>query len=97
MRIKIMADYGCWPLWHAGGGEVGNIDPQSLPLSDELKSDLNGWAAKLDGALDWDDPGNTKWPDGFFSEFNREGRELAERLRGELGPCYEVAEMYRGE
>jgi len=47
MRIKVMADYGCWPRWHDGGGEVGNIDPNTLPLSDGLVSALNSWAARL--------------------------------------------------
>ena len=91
-----MADYRSWPLWHAGGDEVGNIDPQTLPLSDDLVSDLNGWIEKLDGALNWDDPGDTNWPDGFFAEFNCEGRKLAQRLKAELGPTYEVAEQYWG-
>lgn len=91
-----MADYRCWPLWHDGGVEVGNIDPQSLPLSAELVADLNGWAEKLDAALNWDDPGHTQWPDGFFAEFNRQGRDLADRLRHELGPQYEVTEHFWG-
>ena len=97
MRIKVMADYGCWPLWHDGSSELGDIDPQSLPLSKELTSALIEWAAKLDGALDRADPGNTKWPDGFFADFNREGHELAVRVRDELGPAYEVKEQLWGE
>jgi hypothetical protein len=97
MRIKLMADYDCWPLWHSGGDEVGDIDPQSLPLTEELVSDLNGWKAKLDDALNRDDPGNTQWPDGFFVEFNREGRNLARRLKIELGSSYEVTETFWGE
>ena len=90
MRIELMADYRCWPLWHDGGDEVGNIDPQSLPLSEELIADLNDWAATLDDGLNWADPGNTKSPDGFFDEFNHRGRDLAKRLRDELGPTYEI-------
>jgi hypothetical protein len=97
MRVKLMADYACWPLWHDGHGEVGNIDPRSLPLSEELIAALNIWAAKLDNALNWADPGNTEWPDGFFAEFNRQGRELAERLRYELGPSYVVTGRFWGE
>ena len=97
MRIKLMADYECWPLWHQGDGEVGNIDPRSIPLSEGLVVDLQEWAAKLDGTLNWADAGNTKWPDGFFAEFNHQGRELAKRLRCELGPSYEVTEQLWGE
>lgn len=92
MRIKVMADYGCWPLWHDDGGEVGNIDPNTLPLSEGLVSALMSWATRLDDALNSDDPGNTQWPDGFRENFNREGRKLTERLRNELGSAYEVSE-----
>ena len=90
MRIKLMADYGCWPLWHGDDGEVGNIDPRSLPLSKTLIKDLLDWAAKLDNSLDWDDPANTEWPEGFLAEFDGQRRTLAERLQAELGSSYEV-------
>ncbi|MES2699567.1 MAG: hypothetical protein V4647_08155 [Pseudomonadota bacterium] len=93
----MMADYRSWPLWHDGGDDVGNIDPQSLPISDALVSDLNGWIEKLDAALNWDDPAHTKWPDGFFAEFNDDCQKLAQRLKAELGPSYEVTEQYWGE
>ena len=90
MRIKLMADYGCWPLWHDADGEVGNIDPRSLPISEALIIDLHEWAAKLDSSLDWDDPANSEWPEGFLGEFEGQRRTLAERLQAELGSGYEV-------
>ncbi|MGB7656548.1 MAG: hypothetical protein WBL74_13825 [Novosphingobium sp.] len=62
-----------------------------------MVADLNAWTARLDGALDWGDPGNTKWPDGFFADFNREGRELAERLKAELGSTCKITELFWGE
>jgi len=27
-KIKLMADYGCYPLWWASSGKVGDIDPE---------------------------------------------------------------------
>ncbi len=33
-RIKLMADYDCYPLWLDSDDEVGNIDPDVLPISD---------------------------------------------------------------
>ena len=92
-----MADYGSWPLWHARSDDVGNIDPHSLPISKELISDLNVWTEKLDATLNWDDPGHTKWPDGFFTNFNQEGRKLAQRLKAELGSKFEITEQFWGE
>ncbi|KES16178.1 hypothetical protein GASC598I20_006050, partial [Gilliamella apicola SCGC AB-598-I20] len=33
-KIKLMADYECYPLWIDSDNEVGNIDPDSLLISD---------------------------------------------------------------
>jgi hypothetical protein len=27
-KIKLMADYGCYPLWWASSGKAGYIDPE---------------------------------------------------------------------
>jgi len=35
--IKLMADYQCFPLWEASPGKVGNVDPNTLPISEGLK------------------------------------------------------------
>ncbi|MHC5729637.1 MAG: hypothetical protein ACYTXY_37035 [Nostoc sp.] len=32
-KIKLMADYGCYPLWWVSSDKIGNIDPETLPLS----------------------------------------------------------------
>ncbi|MFM6024757.1 MAG: hypothetical protein ACKPER_17825 [Dolichospermum sp.] len=34
-KIKLMADYGCYPLWWASYDKAGDIDPQTLPLNKE--------------------------------------------------------------
>ncbi len=92
-KIKLMADYFCHPLWHNGGVDFGDVDPASLPISDDLKSDLDAWASVFDGILDMDDPGNKG---GFESpkardDFAARGAQLADRLRVELGVDWEVA------
>lgn len=94
-RIKLMADYFCYPLWHNGGDEVGCIDPASLPISDELQRDLDAWARVFDAILDMDDPANGG---GFESpqavaDFVAQGAQLADRLRVELGSDWDV--VYR--
>lgn len=89
--IKLMADYQCFPLWKASPGEVGNIDPEGLPISEEIKVKLANWARQYDGTLNMDYP-----PDSGFetaeaeAEFKQEGLRLANQLRIELGPEYEV-------
>jgi hypothetical protein len=94
-RIKLMADYFCHPLWRNGGVDVGDIDPASLPISEDLQRDLNAWARVFDAILDMDDPANKG---GFESpqaveNFVAQGAQLADRLRQELGSDWDV--VYR--
>lgn len=89
--IKLMADYDSFPLWEASPDTVGNIDPASLPISDELKFRLGAWAASYDATLNADDPLES----GFATPqaehaFEQEGVEIADQLRAELGADYEV-------
>ena len=86
-----MCDYDCHPLWEASPGEVGNIDPASLPITTDLRIALVAWSLRFDETLNRDDPRLS----GFASEkeeasFKSEGFSLAERLRNELGPDYAV-------
>jgi len=90
-KIKLMTDYGCYPLWWADGDKVGNIDPAKLPLSQETAARLQKWADSFDDGLDWDDPGNSPSPTPEeLAAFEREGISLWEQLQQELAPNYEV-------
>ncbi|MDX0559430.1 hypothetical protein GOC96_16000 [Sinorhizobium medicae] len=89
--LKLMADYHCHPLWEDGGDIVGNVDPASLPISEDLIRRLNSWSAKFDATLDLSDPTNS----GFASEalasaFVGEGLALCRALQAELGDGYLV-------
>lgn len=91
-NIKLMADYQCHPLWNMSPDEYGDIDPCELPISKELRLRLVKWAAIYDETLDADYPPNS----GFKSEdlereFKREGEQLAECLRSELGPDFSIS------
>lgn len=88
-KIKLMADYQCWPLWDMD--EPDNIDPRELPLSDKTIEGLLKWEQSFDAILNWDDPVAS----GFKSEeaavaFEQEGIRLWLQLRQELAPDYEV-------
>lgn len=89
--IKLMADYYSFPLWENSPGEIGNIDPESLPLSEELKKRLDSWSEKYDSILNDEDPISS----GFETKedelnFIREGGELAKCLQLELGDTYQI-------
>lgn len=91
-QLKLMADYGCFPLWEYQDGEpVGNLDPDRLALSAELRSALRAWAAAYDRTLNHDYPPDS----GFFSPaeeeaFEAEGRRLWQELKSQLGARYKV-------
>ncbi|CBN54685.1 MULTISPECIES: hypothetical protein [Kamptonema] len=88
-RIKLMADFDCYPLWDRDDG--GDIEPWELPLSEETIERLLNWQKIYDGIIDWDDPASA----GFASEqeeiaFEREGISLWQQLQKELGDEYEI-------
>lgn len=90
MRIKLMADYECPPLWHAGDDAVGPIHPEALPLSEALQRDVWAWAARYDASLDLDDPAASGMEAAEAAAFAEDGRALWRRLQDELGDAYTV-------
>jgi hypothetical protein len=91
VKIKLMPDYGCEPLWWSGDGRVGNIDPATLPLSQETISRLDDWADSYSAGLNWDDPYNSPpLTQEELDNFEAEGISLWKQLRQELSPHYEV-------
>ena len=88
--IKLMADYGCWPIWHYGGKEVGNIDPCALGLSPELLSKLGTWVEVFESHLDRSDPAATSWSTKEEADFDDEGRRLCRQLALEVGQQFSV-------
>ncbi|MBL8571626.1 MAG: hypothetical protein JNK84_21330 [Phreatobacter sp.] len=83
-RIKLMADYGCHPVWSLDDEYGSNIDPEALGLSPALATDLNAWVGRFEDALDWDNPGAFREDDGFLARHEAEGRKLAIRVAREL-------------
>lgn len=88
--LKLMADYQCFPLWK-DGGEIGNVNPDDLSLSAELKAALRDWAGAYDKTLNKEYPPDS----GFVSPaeeaaFEAEGRRLWKELQAQLGHEYKV-------
>jgi hypothetical protein len=90
-KIKLMADYGCDPLWWADVDKVGNINPARLPLSKETINRLRNWAIAYNETLNWQDPANSPdlSPESEVA-FEQEGISLWKQLQTELAPNYEV-------
>ena len=90
-KIKLMADYECYPLWWAGSDKVGDIDPETMPLSGETVSRLEKWADIYDAKLNWEDPNSSGFPTlEAKAAFEQEGISLWKQLQKELAPNYEV-------
>lgn len=89
MRLKVMPDYGCFPLWQ-DGSPTRDIDPSLLPLTPGLAADLLEWSDYFDSKLNWDDPASTHWTTQEAVAFNAQGRLLTQKIADELGPNYQV-------
>lgn len=91
-EIKLMPDYGSYPLWWVGSDKVGDIDPASLPLSRETVDRLYRWAEVYNATLNWDDPTDSPGFSNHETEeaFEREGLALWKQLQGELSPRFKV-------
>ncbi|MBC1236505.1 hypothetical protein [Nostoc sp. 2RC] len=89
--IKLMADYGCYPLWWVSPDKVGDIDPESLPLIPETISRLEKWTEVYDATLNWQDPANSpELSPEAEAAFEKEGISLWKQLQTELAPNYQV-------
>lgn len=90
-----MADYQCHPLWGVQPDDFGDISPDGLPISLELKKSLHDWATRYDLTLNMDDPASS----GFDSKkleslFIEDGRKLAIKLQEELGINYNIVYQF---
>ncbi|MEH2330961.1 hypothetical protein [Nostoc sp.] len=90
-KIKLMADYGCYPLWWVSPEKVGNIDPETLPLIPETIKRLNKWEEIYNAKLNWEDPANSlDLSEEAEAAFEEEGISLWKQLQTELAPNYQV-------
>lgn len=91
-KIKVMSDYQCHPLWDMSPGMYSDVDPNTLPISAELKQQFADWARVFDETLDMSDPASS----GFNSAeaeaaFKAKGVQLAQQLQIELGADFSVS------
>jgi hypothetical protein len=91
IRIKLMTDYCAYPLWGLDPENIGDINPESLPLSWSTLKRLEVWSNTYNNILNWDDPASSTFPSQeSLEEFEQDGISLWLQLREELAPEYEV-------
>jgi len=90
-KIKLMPDYCCSPLWGLDLDNIGNIDPETLPLSPATINRLKTYSAAYESALNWDYPPDSPEPtEEEIENYEEEGINLWRQLQKELAPDYEV-------
>ena len=93
--LKLMADYGCFPLWETAEGRTLNVDPRELSISQSLKDALDLWAERYDATLYQDDPIRSGFQDADAeAAFRAEGEGLMRRLQTELGDKYALTSHF---
>lgn len=89
--VRVMADYGCFPLWGGRADHPGDLDPRLLPITSTLAADLLAWARAYDDTLDRADPAASGFPTPEHEAgFHRRGAELARELARQLPAPYRV-------
>lgn len=89
--LKLMADYGCYPLWEILPDGVRNINPKELSISPKLMTRLNEWADKYDQTLNWEEPTKSGFaPPNAEKNFRDEGMSILEELKAELNSLFEI-------
>jgi hypothetical protein len=95
-QLLVLSDYNCFPVWRPWPSSDENVDPATLPISQELAASLMRWAEEFDGTLNYDYPPDSGFPlERDLRDFLERGRHLAGRLARELGPGYKVT--YQGD
>lgn len=94
--IKIMCDYHCMPVWAANEGAVGNIPPNVLGISGALEDALLDWQDRYDGFLNADDPAQPNGTDEDFAAHERQGLQLAQRVKTERPDLMVYVQTNRG-
>jgi hypothetical protein len=83
--IKIMPDYHCYPLWEIFTDGIDNLDHYTLPISSDLKTELDRWADKYDATLNQEDPRESNFAStSKEKEFWNQGHYLFEKLDTQL-------------
>ena len=91
MKLKLMADYGCFPTWLYGPDGLHNISPETLDIPDNLILILDEWAEGYEETYDLDDPVNSSCnSDREQEKFVDDGKDLAILLKRYLGGRYSI-------
>ncbi len=82
-----MWDYKSTALW--GGGEIGDIDPNAIGVSNELQERIREWKNKRNSYVNWEyPPDSPEIPVSVKNELDTDGADIVKALNEELGDKY---------
>lgn len=85
MKLRLTPDFFCYSLWGIyDDGSVDNINPNLLPISQELKDKLDYWERQYDSIFDADYPPNSKFLEKDKNKFLEMGEDIYLNLKIEL-------------
>ncbi|MBO0880213.1 MAG: hypothetical protein J2P17_07625 [Mycobacterium sp.] len=86
-QLKLDPEIQCFPIWVHRDGILDNVSPDSLAISRDLAEDLLAWGRRWDATYDLvNNPGNPRFHSATDERiFWEDGRQLADRLKEELG------------
>ena len=94
VHLKMMWDYDAFPLWSTGRALGEQINVDLLPLSTELRDELQAWSDEWTGLVCGEHgPDAPGWKGPTTEQHRRwdeHGRQVLARTRAELGPKYVV-------
>lgn len=97
-KLRLAAEYACFPLWWDDGFQFGDLDPSELSISSQLQQALLDWSEQFDAIYNLDDPAAASFgslaTERLFAE---QGLVLAQQIQTELGSDYHICYSYRVE
>ena len=86
-KLRFCFDYGGFCLWD----DRGAVQHDNLPISNELKSELNYLCTEFNKSMNWNEPMSASiWSTEKWSHFFKTAYEVFGKLEIELNGKYEL-------
>jgi len=85
MKVKLMAEYDCSPIWIIKEDSIENPSINELVLSDDVKEKLLIWIELFEGTLNESYPPDSGFKDmDSLNDFEDKAQEIVNDLKSEL-------------
>lgn len=86
MMVRILAEWHSWPTWVLDSdGELDDVPPESLALSEGLVADLLAWSGEFQATYDEENPASSGFDDPALERsWIERGKALSKRVAAEL-------------